>query len=45
TAELLALVAALQPGQKAALQIFRNGRPQIYEVTVTERPAPVRPAP
>jgi serine protease DegQ len=45
TAELLALVAALQPGQKAALQIIRNGRPQVYEVTVTERPATARLSP
>ncbi|MFZ9734705.1 MAG: Do family serine endopeptidase [Burkholderiaceae bacterium] len=39
TAELLALVAALQPGQKAELGIIRNGRTSQYEVTVTERPA------
>jgi S1-C subfamily serine protease len=42
TAEVLALVAALQPGQKAELGIIRNGKPSLYEVTVTERPA--RPA-
>jgi serine protease DegQ len=44
TAELLALVAALQPGQKAGLGIIRNGKSARYEVTVTERPtASARP--
>lgn len=39
TAELLALVAALQPGQKAELGVIRNGKPARYEVVVAERPS------
>lgn len=38
TAELLALVAALQPGQKADLNIIRNGQRNRLEVIVAERP-------
>jgi S1-C subfamily serine protease len=38
TAELLGLVAALSPGEKADIEVVRNSQKTRLELTVAERP-------